>query len=292
MLRDDIHVRRTLARSILERLAETAPTEDGRSGKVVRMTDLVNNSFAVAYGIALVDMLRALGAVIADPEDATVVSVSSVQAGYFIHEVCALLENDTPLVADWTREGVNGEVAQTFEAGVNLLAALEQRRLKMTANAGPIRNISVAVGVIAKRNDAGERTYLFFWDEPARRWQLIGGHFEMSDGSLKTTLLRELSEELQIPPVEESVHVLVTEVGQPFIEKWRSPTYGLLTNTIFQAYGVRFMNGLPPLHDQLRWVTEQEVFIGRTTDGETISNAPLHRLLTQPGINLDMFLLD
>lgn len=278
--------RRIWLQAILERLAEAAPTETGKIGTFIDLAPLGVDPAAAGYVTALTDFLRALGAVTLDATG-TRLEVPSVQAGYVLRLLHALLEHNAPLVADWPHEGVTPVAAHPFGTGVDLLAALERRRQDIAPDAGPLRAVNVAIGLIARRLPADERAYLLHWDAPAQRWQLVGGRFEHRDGTLRATMLRELVEELESPPLAEGVHVQLTELGPPFIEVRPSPTFGLLTRTTFQAYAVRFLTTMPPLHAELRWASERELLAGATTDGQPIAAGPFRRIRAQSGPELE-----
>lgn len=278
---------RSLIRRMLEHLADASPTEEGQPGRLVQFASV--DPICDAYITALIDLLAFLGAVTAGNTPLTVL-VPTIQSGYFLRMLSALLDSQAPLVADWTHEGVARDSAHPFATAVDLLAALERRRLELSPDAVPLRTTRAAIGLIFRRSASGAREYLLVWDAPAGMWQLIGGRFEWADETLRATMLRELVEELNCNCLVEGVDVTLDELGLPFVEDRLSPTYGLLSRTIFQSYIVRFVAGLPAMHTALRWTSEAELQAGTTLDGQPISTAPLLRLLAQPNINLDAFL--
>jgi 8-oxo-dGTP pyrophosphatase MutT (NUDIX family) len=286
--------RRALIRTALDTLAQAAPAEDGRSGTLV-LLELAGDA-EDAYLAALLDFLAYLGVIRLSAARSTA-AVTSAQAGYLLRLLRALIDSDAPLIADWSREGVTHSAGQaqdrpaphanTFFSGVNLLAALELHRLYSTPGAAPLREVSAAAGLVVRRDPLGRRAYLLARDEADGVWQLLGGRFEQRDGELRATLLRELAEELACEPLAEPGDVVLHELGQPFYETRVSPTYGLLTQTRFQLYMVRFTNRWPPLHSGLRWVCESELLDGRTFDGQRVDVTPLLRLLKRLDISLE-----
>lgn len=236
------------------------------------------------YCTALIDILTYLGVIELSPSGTR---VASVQAGYLVHMVSTLMKYDQSLVADWEQPGVNTTSSHPFNLGVDLLAALERRRLDIDPDAQPLRIIGAAVGFIGIRLSSDELAFLFHWDENARMWQLIGGRYEQRDGTLRATMVRELAEELECGLLIDNTHVVLTELGEPFHEERQSPTYGLLTRTTFQAFAVRFIVPLPKLHAGLRWIRESELVVGATSDGQPISSAPFWGLLNQPGLDIE-----
>lgn len=270
--------RRVHLAALLTHLADAAPAEDGRPGRAVPL----QGDLASAYAAALLDLLTFLGAVQWEP-GRRAVRVTTVQGRYLLGLLADLLTSGESLVADWARAGVTppGELNHPFGAGVDLLAALERRRLELAPEALPLREGLAAVGLIVRRQPSGEQAYLCFYDVPARAWQLPGGRFEQADRTLRRTLLRELSEELDCGPLVEPGDVRIEELGPPFDKTRLSPTYGLLTRTIFQVYRVHFVRALPPLHDGLRWVTEAEALAGQTADGLRVDTAPLQWALAE-----------
>lgn len=277
--------RQALLRAFLERMAAASPTEAGSPGSPIDIPR--QQGFEDGYLAALIDLLVRLGALTADPM-ATHVQSSSIQSGYFFRILGELLESPEPLVIDWSREGVTPrtDLQHPFKTGVDLLAALEQRRLELFPNAAPLREVQAAVGLIAARDQAAGRRYLFVNDRDAGAWQLPGGRFELNDGSLRGTLVRELTEELGCGELS-AADVALAEIGPPFSIARVSPTYGLLTRTTFQVYSVRFTRGLPPVRAGARWLGADEVRAGATTDGQIVSAAPLRHILDQFGDALD-----
>jgi 8-oxo-dGTP pyrophosphatase MutT (NUDIX family) len=293
--------RRDLALRLLNLLADSAPTEDHRPRQLVWLSRY--EFFDDPSALALLHLLQWLGAVHLD-EQLLTAEVVSPQAGYLLRLLHELLLLKQPLVADWQREGLTppkvadrtlldhlsrsgwGQAAMLphiFSSGVDLLAALEQRRLELDEQAHPLRVLSAAVGLIVRRDRSGARSYLLVYDEQADAWQLPGGRFEQSDGSLRQTLLRELAEELHCLPLAEPSDLHLDELGCPFAETRLSPTYGLLTRTLFQPFLVQFAAGkLPSLHDGLRWFSESEVLAGWSADRQLIS-APALRHLRESG---------
>src|SRR6476660_7224178 len=69
-------VRHRLARSVLSRLAEAAPTETGRAGEPISIADLCDDRAAHMYAMALVDLFASLGAL--RVTDSTTVVVTSM----------------------------------------------------------------------------------------------------------------------------------------------------------------------------------------------------------------------
>lgn len=267
--------RLNLLLSTLDQLMAAAPSETGTPAQPCSLA-----SHHDPATLVVIDLLISLGALSLDSSQAQV-SVASLQGGYFLRLLHALLELDAPIVADWESHGVTTSTQYPFDRAVNLLAALEQRRLDLCPDAAPIRQVIAAIGLISCRLPIGERAFLVHWDEAARAWQLIGGRFEERDGSLRQTLVRELAEELACAPLREGYDVQLTEVGAPFSIERVSPTFGLLSRTTFHMFGVRFIRSMPALHKDLRWTTEAELLAGMTADRQIIAAEPFKHLCRQ-----------
>jgi 8-oxo-dGTP pyrophosphatase MutT (NUDIX family) len=276
---------RLLRRMLLERLSDAAPTEAGRPASAISLC--YADDFEHGYASALIDLLVHLNAVTVDPITAELL-VTSVQAGYLLRLLADLLDSDTPLVADWSHEGLTAtaDARHPFDRGVDLLATLEQRRLEVLPTAIPLREVRAAVGLIVRHDEFGTPSYLLMYDTHAGMWQLLGGRPELQDASLRDTLLRELAEELDCAQLSAS-DVSLDERGPLFAIERLSPTYGLLTRTTFQVYTVHFTHGLPTLHAGLRWISEAEVLAGVTTDQQRIAAEPLLHLRDRLGLALD-----
>lgn len=273
--------RRTLLRDTLEHLAFAAPTESGQPASDISLAHV--NEKDRAYVSAIHDILHLLGAV--DLSECGDVTVSSVQAGYMMHMLLRLMDSGTPFIHDWQREGLSRDAAHPFGSAVDLLAALERRRVELDSNPCALRHINAAVGIVVRRTETGPE-YLVVWDDAARAWQLIGGRSELRDRSPRHTLLREFAEELHCPPLQEHVDVLVHDLGSLLGKQRMSPTYGLLTSTTFHMYAVRFLRDLPLDQKGVRWLTEAELHSNTTSEGDTISVEPLFQLRDQIGLDI------
>jgi 8-oxo-dGTP pyrophosphatase MutT (NUDIX family) len=275
-----------LLRTTLERVAQAAPTETGHPALPLRLGAAEGED--AAYMRAVLDVLGWLGAV---RREGDLVVVASAQAGYMVRLLLALLETQQPLVADWTGEGTRSPAPQPLERAVDVLAALEQRRLHLNPHALPLREVQAAVGLVEHYDEAGRAACLVFWDKIGV-WQLIGGRRERHDRSLHDTMLRELAEELQAPALREPEQVVLAELGTPFAQERLSPTYGMLTRTIFQCYRVDFRGPVPSLPERVRRVSRAELLAGKTTDGQPIDAALLLALCEQQAISFDRLLPD
>lgn len=275
--------RAAVLRDLLGCLDMAAPTEAGAAARPLRLE--LDDPAVQAYAWAWCDLLTLLGALHWQGDMFTLVSP---QAGYLVRMLRALGDAGAPLVADWRAEGV-GDTRDVFGSGVNLLAALEQRRLALLPDAAPLRETHAALGLIVRRR-AEAREALLVWDAPAGAWQLPGGRYEHGDGSLRATLLRELAEELGCAPLAEGQQLRLAGLGGPCEHTRRSPTYGLRTRTIFQLFAVRWLVELPRLGAGLRWLSEGELLAGRTADGQPIAAEPLLHVYAQLGSALEQAL--
>lgn len=269
----------TLTQLWLNDLIAAAPDEAGDPGRLVALDLSTPNG---AYLLGLTQLLAALGALQLDRATLTI-RIVSPQAGYLLRLLADLLRSSHPLVTDWTAEGLTtpGLLQHPFSTAVDLLAALDHRRRELLAEAPPLRTILAAAGLITRQQQDGALSYLLVYDGPAGAWQLPGGRYDHRDGSLRSTLLRELSEELGCGLLREPTDLLLSELT-PELELVRdSPTYGLRTSTRFHLFAVELKRELPLLPGQLRWVREAEILAGRTADQQPVSVAPLLQLLRQ-----------
>jgi 8-oxo-dGTP pyrophosphatase MutT (NUDIX family) len=262
--------RRALARDALVCLAHAAPSEDGQSDKPINLP--MRNAADTAYLTALTDFLLMLGALECTAPAATV-RITSFQVGYLIRLLIALLDTEAPLIADWTHQGVHPYTSHVFHSGVDLLHALEQRRLELAPQSPPLRVTTTAIGLIARRTCDGRQAFLLSWDAAASTWQFVGGKSEIGDASIRATMMRELAEELECAPLVEHVDVTLIELGPSFEEQRISPTVGLLTRTSFQAYAVRFIIPLPTLPATVRWIDDTYLLSGVTIYGQLFGAA-------------------
>jgi 8-oxo-dGTP pyrophosphatase MutT (NUDIX family) len=263
--------------SLLDRLADAAPTEEGTTGTYLYLDDERH----LHYSLGFVDLLVWLGALRHD-HSTLAVRATSAQAGYLFRLLSDLLASDANLISDWTHEGLTPlqEQRHPFGAAVDFLFALEQRRFEILPGAAPVREVCAAVGLLTRCERSDERAYLLVYDTPSALWQLPGGRFAKKDGTLHKTMLRELSEELGLGLLVEPDDLTLTEVSTPLLKTWLSPTYGVLSRTLFKTFAIELKRELP-LHNGLCWVSEREVLSGITDKGQSISAPALFQLLTQ-----------
>jgi 8-oxo-dGTP pyrophosphatase MutT (NUDIX family) len=281
----DTRTERPVLMRLLDNLIDAIPAEDGRPGEFVALVH--RNEFERGYTTALLHLLRTLGVIKTDRELLSA-QVVSPQAGHLLLQLRELLCLDRPLVADWNRVGLSphDQLRHPFEAGVDLVRALEERRLELRPDSVPLRRTHAAVGLLLRRTPAGEHFLLLEYDHPARQWQLPGGRHERHDLTLRATLRRELSEELGCGALLEPEDVILYDLCHVQAAARRSPTYGLLTATTFRVFAVRFVHGLPSLHSGLRWASQAEVLAGRTAAGDHVAT-PLAEILVQLGGTLN-----
>jgi 8-oxo-dGTP pyrophosphatase MutT (NUDIX family) len=135
--------------------------------------------------------------------------------------------------------------------------------------------VQAAQAVIKTRREQDGVTadlYLMQYDLHARRYQPIGGKREPSDGDMMDTLRREIGEELGLGYSPGADACKLTQLGDGWMEKTLSATYGILTEytfSFFQVTGIRFPVATD---DMTHWLTRAEVFAGRAIDGRTITS--------------------
>jgi 8-oxo-dGTP pyrophosphatase MutT (NUDIX family) len=269
----------------LAQLAAAAPTETGLPGTALHPAHLGATPGAAAYCAALLDLLALIGVVELDPARTSVRAPSFV-AGYCLRVLGDLAAIGAPLIADWADPDVIGPPAGSRQRGIDLLAALERRRLALVAEPQPLREVHAAVGLIGSRLASGEPALLVHWDDASARWQLLGGRYEARDGTLAQTLLRELAEELSCVALRAGVDVALSPLGAQFAFVRLSPTFGMLTATTFQAFTVQFLTALPALNPTHRWVSVSEIAAERTSDDQPIEARPIKHLFEHAAFDL------
>lgn len=273
---------RRLTLTWLDQLIAVAPDE---AGPLVSAVTLDLDRPNAQYLLAQTQLLAGLGAVQLDTTTLTV-RVVSAQAGYLLRLLRDLLESGKPLVDNWTSEGLTPLtlLQHPFGAAVDLLAALDRRRLEVLPTAAPLRTNRLAVGLIT-RLEGDSTAYLLAYDQLADAWQLPGGHVQR-DSSPRTTLLRALSAQLGGGLVEEPTALLLAEMTPPLQAIHESRTYGLRTLTHCYIFAVQLRRPLPALQNHLRWVREADILAGVTADQQHINAAPLLQLLQQTNTEL------
>jgi 8-oxo-dGTP pyrophosphatase MutT (NUDIX family) len=218
-----------------------------------------------AVSVAL-DMLDAVGA-LKHSDDG--VRYAGQLPGYFARSLAWLSRHGIPVFDGW-----RGDARQS---AVRVLAALERQRVDHAAALGvpaePIRDQHAAI-VLIENNVDGGRCYLHQFDARAQQYQLIGGRIEPDETPARAAE-REVIEE--VGPAQPRALTFGHEftlapihAGEPVLQiEEVSATYGALTHYTF--FGFRAMFAATPLlgpHD--RWVSLEDMRIGRTRDGHRL----------------------
>lgn len=218
-----------------------------------------------AYAQGALDLLALLGLV--HLEDGRAVPVDPV-AAMVIGSLRAHLADGVCIDLPW------GELDGDGLRGVDILRAIEASRVARVPQPTPARVVQVAQAVIKSQRQEGgvsEDFYLMQYDPHAGRYQPIGGKREPDDSDMMGALRREIGEELQLgcPPGPDECRL--TLLGDGWVEKSLSATYGVLTQYSFSFYQVSNVSFPIVTDDATRWLTRAEVIAGRASDGRTIT---------------------
>jgi hypothetical protein len=273
----------------LAHLSAAAPTETGLPGSRLSLTRLGRRIGSTAYLSALTDLLRTLNLIEMSPDNDTI-EIPSVIAGYCLRVLHALAQDGASPVTLLAGSGPNiNTQSANFSAELQLLAALEHYRLAISHDPQPLREVHAAVGFIGARLGSDLYALLFHWDAAAGMWQLPGGRYEERDGDVRQTLVRELAEELACGSLHDGIDVIIQEVGRPFTNVWLSPTFGMLTRTMFHPYMVYFNNITPVASPENRWITAPEIEAEQTSDSQKVDAFPVKHVLTSTNLSLAAF---
>ena len=229
----------------------------------------------IGYVQGIVDFLDLLGAVAMVRDGArTQVKTRSEIALYLLRCLAAYAESGISAFADWDTEGVDQHLTthDDMHKVVNLIHTLEQRRQRLVDGAEPLRHQQVAQAVIKRSmHDNPNGTYLVQYDRGAGSYQLVGGRFRESDGNLKNTLIRELSEELGLE-LQYGRDFDLTPLAEDVSFERHSMTFGILTGYTTNYYHLSNLGVCIPQNSENRWVSFEELCQGQTSDGYPISS--------------------
>jgi len=236
----------------IEEWLVTAHNESASSG----------NAGSSEYGLAVHDLLAALGLVSAEASEAT-----SPMAYYFIQSLYHVSNEGTLTAENWRGlpdEGCAG-------AGARLVHLMEDSRLACTANPTPLRIVRAVTAVI-KARQAEQDVYLMQYDQKARQFQPLGGKQEHFDADGEAALTRELCEELAIAELRPGHDFKVRPLKQDVKVDEVSASVHVVTrysHSFYHLTDIRF----PIVTDQMtRWLTVDEVTAGKTGDGLAVTS--------------------
>lgn len=194
-------------------------------------------------------------------------SFVSATAYYFYRSLIAGLQDGTLGTVAWRD--------QRGSTGFSLLESLERSRLKREDHVIPLRQLAAVMSVIKKEQD-GKALYLMQYDAKAEQYQPLGGKREHFDADDQAALLRELSEELNLPPLIINSDLDVQFIATATVDKV-SVSLGVLTryrHTFFHVMNAKFL--ADPARDLTGdgitiWLDDDAILAGRAPDGKAIS---------------------
>ena len=136
---------------------------------------------------------------------------------------------------------------------------------KRFPNSKPSRYVKVAQVLIKRINpETQEHEFLFQYDVNANQYQLIGGRWSEKDGSnLKTTIVREIEEELPLNHLTyQDAYELNCLLDDLVIEGTISNTFGALTHYTFTIYHMTDLNVQLKLQSDDHWVPVEMILDG------------------------------
>jgi 8-oxo-dGTP pyrophosphatase MutT (NUDIX family) len=243
----------------------------GDLGTPPEMADALSRSF-----LALLAPFGVLDVTGTEANSPTV-KACSLSAEYFMHSLAAFIRDGRQLLTNWERLGANDGPydRRSVLAGTQFLYLMEGQRIDGRKDPSALRQAQVAKIVIKARvRSLSAPAYLVQFDDTADQYQLIGGHRRFDDVDLETAGMREAEEELHLAPDNFALrHLGTVRYAQ------LSKTYGVYT-----AYEVGFFQLQLKSQSSLalgpgdRWVTANELLLGRTEDGRSINNSGVAQL--------------
>jgi 8-oxo-dGTP pyrophosphatase MutT (NUDIX family) len=109
------------------------------------------------------------------------------------------------------------------------------------------------------------------YDPHADRFQPVGGKQDPGESDMMDTLRREMAEELGLGHSPGPEECTLTLLGDGWVEKTLSATYGILTHYTFSFYQVTAIRFPIVIDQDTRWLTRSEIISGRTHDGRPVT---------------------
>jgi 8-oxo-dGTP pyrophosphatase MutT (NUDIX family) len=232
---------------------------------VTALRDLTETS---DYDRGVLDTLRLLGLVTLENGLAT---PTGEVAQMLVASLAAHAEEGTEVGFDWNE--LDGEGLR----GVDLVRAFEESRAQRNSGAGAERSVHVVQAIIKGMRENLDY-YLMQYDPHAKQYQPIGGKVEASDADSEAALCREIEEELEFdaPPGIEDCTMELIEAG--WVTSKISPTYGVLTNYVFDFYHLTQITFPISQTGYTRWLRRGEIERGRADDSRSVSTIYLEAL--------------
>lgn len=218
--------------------------------------------------------------------------LQSQGAFYFRESLLWYLDNSQPILSNWRRYGVSGDLHLThlLEAAPYFLRIAEERRVELSERQGldpgfsRLQPVSV---VLLKATARGEIYFLHSWDSKAEQLQLIGGRQREGETPMETAH-REFLEEAGFRNSPRNAQLILGPLHEKAVH-WReiSRTYGALTEYRFHFFGASIRQA-GVLASGAEWVSLTDMRRGKTANGRVISQ--IFRRLEEvfPGILLNL----
>ncbi|MCC7206087.1 MAG: NUDIX hydrolase [Anaerolineae bacterium] len=214
------------------------------------------------YRRALDDLLTALGLLSAP--DGSPPTPSSPSAYYFLQSLIHGIREGA-FAGMWRESG--GQPEPTGRAWLGLA---EAQRLISAPDATPLRSVRAVMGII-KTVRGGQALYLMQYDHGARQYQPIGGKVEADDENNVAALAREMSEELNLPPLVAGRDFDASPLKEHVRYRTISASLNVLTEYEHSFYHLRRLHFAPALDEDTVWLSADELSAGRARDGRAIS---------------------
>lgn len=180
------------------------------------------------------------------------------------------VENDYRIVSNWSgSKNFYDEDLDTFlKRGVNLLFAMEQRRIKVFRDKKAIKNVRIQLFVIkANVKGAQEPRFLLEYNYKSGRYQLLGGIMSGSSPDDIKSISRLANKDLINSKLNPICDYSTEPLFKPIITSDVSRKQSILTDYIVYYTFVKLKKKKISTSEKDRWFTLDEIQRGKTSDG-------------------------
>jgi 8-oxo-dGTP pyrophosphatase MutT (NUDIX family) len=266
----DLELRQKNAQVDTARIADfvgAIPAEDMPPILVARIA--ANHGLVYEEALAALRMPLIFGALLCTVDPASnglLVRAATDVARYFLKSLSIYLRYGLTLIEDWDHREDSARADSVALLGADFVYAMEQRRVFRYGIVQPIRFESPSQVVIKAYCSLRRKpVYLVQYDRFAQQYQLIGGRSRDGETPI-ATIEREIGEELSGNDLRPGRDYRLEFIERNLVVTQLSRTVGAFTQYHFSIFKAQFERPIK-LGDGDRWVTEEELFLGKLDDG-------------------------
>lgn len=198
------------------------------------------------------------------------VRAKNIRSYNFIKSLHKYIDNEQQIVNNWAgaKNFYDEDIDSFLKRGINLLIAMEKRRIKVFKDKVAISDVMIQLFVI-KANVKGvqEPRFLFEYNYKSGRYQLLGGIMAGDEPDDLDSISRLANKDLPLSKLNPLADYKTKPLCKPIITSDVSQKYGVLTDYIVHYTYVKLNKKSLKLAEKDRWFTLDEIIKGKTTEG-------------------------